>query len=94
MIQSCIGANIAQRRREYFAPEEDTPTTVAETFASMNLSRPILKALNQVGFERPTLIQAKAIPVALLGKDICGGAVTGSGKLTLQGFSFILFTVV
>lgn len=46
----------------------------------MNLSRPVLKALTQVGFSKPTLIQARAIPVALLGKDICGGAVTGSGK--------------
>ncbi|RKP08923.1 P-loop containing nucleoside triphosphate hydrolase protein [Thamnocephalis sphaerospora] len=69
-----------RRKRAYFAPDEDTPDTVAETFATMNLSRPILKALTQVGFTQPTLIQAKSIPVALLGKDICGGAVTGSGK--------------
>lgn len=53
---------------------------VAETFATMNLSRPILKGLAQVGFVQPTQIQARTIPVALMGKDICGGAVTGSGK--------------
>jgi len=46
----------------------------------MNLSRPILKALTTVGFSKPTPIQAATIPVALLGKDIVGGAVTGSGK--------------
>lgn len=46
----------------------------------MNLSRPILKGLASVGFVKPTEIQARTIPVALLGKDICGGAVTGSGK--------------
>lgn len=46
----------------------------------MNLSRPIMKALTLVRFTQPTHIQALAIPVALLGKDICGGAVTGSGK--------------
>ena len=46
----------------------------------MNLSRPILKAITTVGFQKPTPIQAATIPVALLGKDIVGGAVTGSGK--------------
>jgi ATP-dependent RNA helicase DDX27 len=46
----------------------------------MNLSRPILKALTTVGFSKPTPIQAATIPVALLGKDVVGGAVTGSGK--------------
>ncbi|KAG0237065.1 nucleolar DEAD-box protein required for synthesis of 60S ribosomal subunit [Actinomortierella wolfii] len=69
-----------ERKRAYFAPESDTPTEVAETFATMNLSRPILKGLAQVGFVQPTQIQARTIPVALMGKDICGGAVTGSGK--------------
>jgi ATP-dependent RNA helicase DDX27 len=46
----------------------------------MNLSRPIHKALTAVGFSKPTPIQAATIPVALLGKDVVGGAVTGSGK--------------
>ncbi|KAG6879285.1 nucleolar DEAD-box protein required for synthesis of 60S ribosomal subunit [Termitomyces sp. T32_za158] len=46
----------------------------------MNLSRPILKALTTLGFTKPTPIQAATIPVALIGKDVVGGAVTGSGK--------------
>lgn len=46
----------------------------------MNLSRPILKALTSLSFHKPTPIQAATIPVALLGKDVVGGAVTGSGK--------------
>jgi ATP-dependent RNA helicase DDX27 len=46
----------------------------------MNLSRPILKALTSLSFHTPTPIQAATIPVALLGKDIVGNAVTGSGK--------------
>ncbi|KAG0344552.1 nucleolar DEAD-box protein required for synthesis of 60S ribosomal subunit [Podila humilis] len=69
-----------ERKKAYFAPESDTAVDVAETFATMNLSRPILKGLAQVGFVQPTQIQARTIPVALMGKDICGGAVTGSGK--------------
>lgn len=46
----------------------------------MNLSRPILKGIAGMGFVKPTPIQANAIPLALKGKDICGAAVTGSGK--------------
>ncbi|KAL1918487.1 uncharacterized protein VTP21DRAFT_3147 [Calcarisporiella thermophila] len=69
-----------ERKKEYFAPEAENPDEIHESFASMNLSRPIMKGLTQVGFVQPTSIQAKTIPVALLGKDICGSAVTGSGK--------------
>jgi len=50
------------------------------SFLTMNLSRPIQKALNTLGFVSPTPIQAATIPAALLGKDIVGNAVTGSGK--------------
>lgn len=50
------------------------------SFFTMNLSRPIQKALNTLGYVSPTPIQAATIPVALLGKDIVGNAVTGSGK--------------
>lgn len=46
----------------------------------MNLSRPLLKSIAALGFSQPTPIQAATIPVALLGKDVVGNAVTGSGK--------------
>ncbi|KAG8817410.1 nucleolar DEAD-box protein required for synthesis of 60S ribosomal subunit, partial [Serendipita sp. 399] len=46
----------------------------------MNLSRPIIKAITSLSFHTPTPIQAATIPAALLGKDIVGNAVTGSGK--------------
>nr|CCA14359.1 DEAD/DEAH box RNA helicase putative [Albugo laibachii Nc14] len=51
-----------------------------DTFADFKLSRPILRALNQMELTKPTLIQEYAIPMALLGKDICASAQTGSGK--------------
>ncbi|KAH9491632.1 putative ATP-dependent RNA helicase ddx27 [Bulinus truncatus] len=50
------------------------------TFQEMNLSRPLLKGLSSMDFVKPTPIQAACIPVALLGRDICACAVTGSGK--------------
>ncbi|XP_071176115.1 probable ATP-dependent RNA helicase DDX27 [Mytilus edulis] len=50
------------------------------TFQDMNVSRPIMKGLSRMNFAKPTPIQAATIPVALLGRDLCACAVTGSGK--------------
>jgi ATP-dependent RNA helicase DDX27 len=50
------------------------------SFYQMNLSRPLMKAIGVLGFTHPTPIQASTIPVALLGRDICGCAATGTGK--------------
>lgn len=50
------------------------------SFHELNLSRPIQRALTQMGFVSPTKIQSATIPIALSGKDLCGGATTGSGK--------------
>ncbi|VDN56687.1 unnamed protein product [Dracunculus medinensis] len=49
-------------------------------FAQMNLSRPLLKAINNCGFIEPTPIQAACIPLALAGRDLCACAATGTGK--------------
>ncbi|KAF2492252.1 DEAD-domain-containing protein [Lophium mytilinum] len=76
----------ARKREAFFAPEEKledlkkTSSKTKSTFQSMALSRPIMKGLASVGFTEPTPIQLKTIPVALLGKDVVGGAETGSGK--------------
>ncbi|KAL9002981.1 MAG: hypothetical protein Q9188_004128, partial [Gyalolechia gomerana] len=73
------------RREAFFAPEEETKKSkskdpLSNSFQNMSLSRPILRGLASVGFTVPTPIQSKTIPMALLGKDVVGGAVTGSGK--------------
>ena len=49
-------------------------------FGDMHLSPPLLKVINHLGYKSPTPIQERTIPIALEGKDICGSAVTGSGK--------------
>jgi ATP-dependent RNA helicase DDX27 len=69
-----------QRKVAFFADEGSYNTDLASTFLTMNLSRPILKAITSLSFHTPTPIQAATIPAALLGKDIVGNAVTGSGK--------------
>ncbi|KAJ7615290.1 DEAD-domain-containing protein [Mycena polygramma] len=67
-------------RKAAFFDSEVTSTEEHASFLTMNLARPILKAITTLGFLKPTPIQAATIPVALLGKDVVGGAVTGSGK--------------
>ncbi|KDN52852.1 DEAD-domain-containing protein [Tilletiaria anomala UBC 951] len=55
-------------------------TDPSSSFQALDLSRPILRALASLSFHAPTPIQARTIPLALAGKDIVAGAVTGSGK--------------
>eukprot|EP00741_Cyanophora_paradoxa_P004313 tig00000792_g4187.t1 len=64
----------------FFAPEPEQEEGVPVSFSEMHLSRPVLKAIEKQGYSKPTPIQARTIPVALQGRDICGSAVTGSGK--------------
>ncbi|MCJ8167976.1 DEAD/DEAH box helicase [Atopomonas sediminilitoris] len=49
-------------------------------FAALNLHADVLAALNAVGYEEPSPIQAQAIPVILEGHDVIGQAQTGTGK--------------
>ena len=50
------------------------------TFNQLALHRSLLKALDEVGYESPSPIQAATIPLLLEGKDIIGQAQTGTGK--------------
>jgi ATP-dependent RNA helicase RhlE len=60
---------------------EVAPEAAAEIcFADLQLAPEILRAIEEAGYTRPTPIQAKAIPLVLSGKDIMGGAQTGTGK--------------
>lgn len=49
-------------------------------FRELGLIEPILKALDDVGYETPSPIQAQTIPHVLAGKDVLGQAQTGTGK--------------
>lgn len=76
----------AKKAAAFFAPEESVSIKKKKgakstgSFQVMSLSRPILRGLASVGFTEPTPIQQKTIPIAMSGKDVVGGAVTGSGK--------------
>ncbi|KAB2020366.1 hypothetical protein ES319_D07G063900v1 [Gossypium barbadense] len=51
-----------------------------ESFESLGLSEPTIKAIKEMGFQFMTQIQARAIPPLMVGKDVLGAARTGSGK--------------
>ncbi|MCS0353144.1 ATP-dependent RNA helicase SrmB [Vibrio ordalii] len=51
-----------------------------KTFADLDLDPCIIAAIEDMGFERPTQVQAEAIPQALDGRDILASAPTGTGK--------------
>lgn len=55
-------------------------TTPVVTFKELNLPESMLKELTDLGYESPSPIQAKAIPVLMEGRDILGQAQTGTGK--------------
>jgi ATP-dependent RNA helicase RhlE len=50
------------------------------TFAQLGLAEPIVRALQSKGYDKPTPIQIKAIPVGVAGRDMLGIAKTGTGK--------------
>lgn len=54
--------------------------TKAVLFTDLGLSEPILRAINDAGYNAPTPIQAQAIPQVLTGGDLLAGAQTGTGK--------------
>ena len=60
--------------------EIDANTKVDIKFSQLGLDDRILKALGDLGYEKPTPIQAKAIPAAIKQRDVLGIAQTGTGK--------------
>ncbi len=49
-------------------------------FKDLHLNKPILKAIVEKNYERPTLIQEESIPLILAKKDLIASAQTGTGK--------------
>jgi len=50
------------------------------SFDSLGLNAELLRAVSENGYSTPTPIQKQAIPLILEGRDIMGGAQTGTGK--------------
>ncbi len=59
------------------------------SFKNLELTQPILKALETQGYTTPTPIQKQAIPLVLQGKDLLGVAQTGTGKTAAFGIPLL-----
>lgn len=60
-------------------------TETFQTFEELGLNENILKALQEMGFEKPSPIQAQGIPAVMQGSDVIGQAQTGTGKTAAFG---------
>ncbi|KAF8365549.1 ddx-27 [Pristionchus pacificus] len=79
--QKPAGRRGTKEQDAFFSAEgRDDDDLLPTTFEELMLSRPTLKAISGAGFTEPTPIQARTIPVALAGRDICACAATGTGK--------------
>jgi len=65
--------------------ENNTPVT----FESMDLSTEILRAVREMGFQEPSTVQAKTIPLMMNGQDINAIAPTGTGKTCAFGIPML-----
>jgi superfamily II DNA/RNA helicase len=61
-------------------------------FTDLGLSENVLKAVTECGYDTPTPIQAQAIPIILMGRDVVGLAQTGTGKTA--GFTLPMIEIM
>jgi superfamily II DNA/RNA helicase len=74
-------------------PQQEEPAAPpADGFAALGLSDPVLRAVTDMGYTAPTPIQAQAIPVVLMGRDVLGVAQTGTGKTA--GFTLPMLDIL
>ncbi len=74
------GAGQAIRYKPAACNHINLTTLKTNPFADLGISTPILKAIEEMGYEAPTKIQSAAIPVIREGRDLAGQAQTGTGK--------------
>ena len=80
------GAEEASDSRE---KREPGPVVIPEGFQGMDISDDVLKAIGRMGFDQPTDIQKKTIPLMMGGSDIIGIAPTGTGKTLAFGIPML-----
>ena len=69
--------------------ENNQESNNADSFEQFELNASLIKAITEVGYESPTPIQIKTIPLLLAGKDIVGQAQTGTGKTAAFGLPIL-----
>ncbi|MGL4388444.1 MAG: DEAD/DEAH box helicase [Brevinema sp.] len=67
-----------------------TTFDLERTFEDLNLPEDIFRAIEDLGYKNPTMIQSKSLPIILEGNDIIGQAHTGSGKTIAFGIPALM----
>ena len=76
----------AEQAAESAEPKRESS---GDTFADLGLGAEILQSIEAMGYEEPTPIQVKTIPVMITGADVIAQAQTGSGKTAAFGLPII-----
>src|SRR3954465_11607418 len=63
-----------------FPTEIRRQPVISSAFDPLGLIPPLLAAVKDLGYEKPTPVQEQAIPLVLSGRDLMAGAQTGTGK--------------
>lgn len=85
-----------RRRVSFSVPEDENPAeesephascteAVVSSFGEMNLDARVERAVERIGWRKPTPVQSAVIPVALTGRDMLVNSPTGSGKTAAYG---------
>jgi ATP-dependent RNA helicase DeaD len=86
MVDTRVDASAPVEQLDVTTTEQETPTT---GFADLGLGAEILQSIEAMGYEEPTPIQVKTIPVMITGADVIAQAQTGSGKTAAFGLPII-----
>lgn len=79
-ISSPTNEEVGEEIGEEPSEENREETNDKDSFAIFGLNPQLLKAVNELGYEMPSPIQLRTIPILLAGKDLIGQAQTGTGK--------------
>ncbi len=85
IVQATTDSSVAQAP----ALPAETLSAPSPSFHELNLAKPVLDALDSLGFVTPTPIQHKTIPIVVEGKDLIGIAQTGTGKTLAFGLPML-----
>src|SRR5215216_1333946 len=72
-----------------FPIPDSAPLLCVMPFSKLNLHPSLLSGIKELGFVKPTPIQAEAIPPAMEGRDVLACAMTGSGKTAAFGLPIL-----
>ncbi len=81
--------NTPQEEQAPARPRRPRKAAIPEGFQGMDISDDVLRAIGRMGFQEPTEIQKKTIPLMMNGSDIIGIAPTGTGKTLAFGIPML-----